>query len=308
MRERGYTRLLAAARARVVERIREVNATTESHTLAAGAHVHRVVEVASHHIARLRDVLVQRVGDGKGAEDESLASAIGSQSDHLRAYSIELTGAIEAHVREVAAVTEQSRSIASAARQIERLNTGARVLSMNARIEARRPGGAAVFQCIAGEMHKLASEIASANQTVTHLAQEMARTLPGLESRSRALGEMVTRQSEVARQRIDEVDAKVKALQERVAHGMTDSDNALAEIVRESHAAISQLQFQDVVAQGLLQVDNWLYQTQLETADPEAGPPVPPAYQTLGDGFESPPGGEDAREHVTAEAGEVMMF
>ena len=124
MRDRGYTRVLAVARARVVARIREVNATTESHTLAAGTHVHRVVEVASLHIARLRDVLVQRVGDGKGVEDESLAAAIGSQSDHLRAHSVELTTAIEAHVREVAAVTEQSRTIASAARQIERLNTG----------------------------------------------------------------------------------------------------------------------------------------------------------------------------------------
>ena len=179
---------------------------------------------------------------------------------------------------------------------------------MNARIEARRPGGAAVFQCIAGEMHKLASEIAAANQTVTQLAQQMARTLPDLESRSRALGEMVTRQSEVARQRIDVVDAKVKALQDRVAHGMTDSDTAPAEIVRESHAAISQLQFQDVVAQGLLQVDGWLYQTELEMADPDASPPVPPAYQTLGDGFESAPGGDDDRAPAPAEAGEVMMF
>src|ERR1041384_7618446 len=170
-------------RERIVARVRQVTKTPETDVLGAGRHVQRVVEVAHHHIARLRDVLAGPVGN----EDSDLARAIRSQSDHVRQHTSSVGSAVAQHATQVAAVAEQVRSITAAAREIERLNAAARVLSINARIEASRSHGSSVFSTIATEMQHLSKAIASANKTVCDLANAMEKAVPELGNKKKTL-------------------------------------------------------------------------------------------------------------------------
>jgi myosin heavy subunit len=288
---------LRKVRERIVARVNQVNQATETDVLAAGRHVHRVVEVAHRHIARLRDVLAGPVGN----EDSDLARAIRSQSDHVRQHTASVGKAVAEHATQVAAVAQQVRSITTAAREIERLNAAARVLSINARIEASRSSGSSVFSTIASEMQQLSKAIASANKTVYDLANAMEKTVPQLVRQNHHLASVVQGYAQEARERIDAVDRRVAELRAAVGDTLAESDNALAEVVSESHAALSRLQFQDVCAQGLLQMDGWLAELSHQLAS-EVGievdiPPV--AHATVGN---------DDVEVNRSEAGQVMLF
>lgn len=288
---------LRKIRERIIARVRKTNQSTEEGVLDAGRHVHRVVELAHGHIARLRDVLSGPVGN----EDSDLARAIRSQSDHVRQHTASVGKAVGEHSVQVAAVAEQVRSITAAAREIDRLNAAARVLSINARIEASRSSGSAVFSSIANEMQQLSKAIANANRTVYDLATTMAKAVPELVRQNQSLARVVDGYAVDARERIDQVDRRVAELRAAVSTTLAESDHALAEIVSESHAALSELQFQDVCAQGLLQIDTWMAGLSHELAA-ELGVHsdiLPPAHQTVSD---------DDVEIDRAAAGEVMMF
>jgi hypothetical protein len=288
---------LRKLRERVLARVRQVNRTTEDDVLGAGRHVQRVVEVAHRHIAHLRDVLAGPVGN----EDSDLARAIRSQSDHVRQHTVSVGKAVGEHATQVSAVADQVRAITAAAREIERLNAAARVLSINARIEASRSHGSAVFSTIASEMQQLSKAIAAANKTVYNLANAMEKAVPELVRQNQTLARVVEGYSLEARERIDVVDRRVAELREAVAGTLTDSDTALAEIVTESHAALSRLQFQDVCAQGLLQIDGWLAEISHQTATDLGivSDIAPVAHATVGN---------DDVEIDRREAGEVVLF
>jgi len=285
------------ARERIVARVREVNQTTETDVLAAGRHVQRVVEVAHRHIARLREVLAGPVGN----EDSDLARAIRSQSDHVRQHTVSVGKAVAEHATQVAAVAGHVRSITTAAREIERLNAAARVLSINARIEASRSSGSSVFSTIASEMQQLSKAIASANKTVYDLANTMEKTVPQLVRQNQHLARVVEGYADEARERIDAVDRRVAELRAAVGTTLAESDNALAEVVSESHAALSKLQFQDVCAQSLLQIDSWVAGLSQQVARELGleGDIPPAAHATVGN---------DDVEVNRTEAGEVMLF
>jgi myosin heavy subunit len=288
---------LRKARERVIARVRQVNQQTETDVLAAGRHVQRVVEVAHRHIARLRDVLAGPVGN----EDSDLARAIRSQSDHVRQHTASVGTAVAEHAAQVAAVAEQVRSITKAAREIERLNAAARVLSINARIEASRSGGSSVFSTIANEMQQLSKAIASANKTVYDLANTMEKTVPNLVRQNQHLARVVDSYAHEARDRIEQVDRRVAELRAAVANTLSESDNALAEVVSESHAALSKLQFQDVCAQSLLQIDGWVAELAHQLAadlgiEAEIAPVAHPTVTN------------DDVEVNRREAGEVLLF
>jgi myosin heavy subunit len=288
---------LRKTRERIVARVRQVNQTTESDVLAAGRHVHRVVEVAHRHIAHLRNVLAGPVGN----EDSDLARAIRSQSDHVRQHTASVGKAVAEHATQVAAVAQQVRSITSAAREIERLNAAARVLSINARIEASRSSGSSVFSTIANEMQQLSKAIASANKTVYDLANAMDKTVPQLVRQNQLLARVVEGYAHEARERIEEVDRRVAELRSAVGSTLAESDDALAEVVSESHAALSKLQFQDVCAQSLLQMDGWLAELSHQVAaEFEVDADIPPAAH--------PTVTNDDVEVNRREAGEVMLF
>lgn len=288
---------LRRARERIVARVREVNQTTEDSVLSAGRHLHNVVGVAHRHIARLREVLSGPVGH----EDSDLARAIRSQSEHVRKHTVRVGQVVAEHTTQVSAVADQVRSISAAAREIERLNAAARVLSINARIEASRSHGSAVFSAIASEMQQLSKAIANANKTVYDLATTLSRAVPELVRQNQTLAHVVDSYAVEANERIVEVDQRVTELRAAVASSLAESDHALAEIVGESHNALSRLQFQDVCAQSLLQTDGWVAAACLEVAaDLGLEVDIPPPVQANVS--------DDDVEVGRADAGQVMMF
>ena len=240
-----YTEL----RSEVLARVRKVNQMTEEGSLKAGRELQKVVEIARSHIAQLRDLLV-------GATDSGLQRAIAQHAEHVRRHGASLDLAVMAHAAEVALVAESARQIKAAALEVDRANKAARVLSINARIESSR-SGSHVFKAIATAMSELAKSIAGANGRVHELASSMETALPQLVAQSASLRRMAADFTSEARTQIDEVDREVMALRESVTSTLALSDHAIETIIASSFDGLSALQFQDVCAQSLLQIDAW---------------------------------------------------
>ncbi|HLL25036.1 MAG TPA: hypothetical protein VK427_23035, partial [Kofleriaceae bacterium] len=205
------------------------------------------------------------------------------------------------HHERLQAATQRSLTIMDAARKVDALTREARVLAINARIEAHRVKSQATgLPVIADEMQRLAKTIAATNATIQELAYDLGRTLPAVCADSAEMVKFVRGFETMAAGQIDRIETQARELQADVNGAVAMADRAMGDVLASSQSALSHLQFQDVCAQDLLEVDLWLYDDQITMASQEdrADPVAPPAQQRVGDGTAS----------GSQSAGDVLLF
>ncbi len=292
--EASVGEVIGALRRRLVRRIREVNATTERETLAAGGALARLVEVGRSHAADVRRVL-DHVVSGDGA---TLTKAVRELALRMRTDLDRVSGSLQDHCGEVAAASTHAEQIGVAAGDIASLASQARTLALNARIEAARVGDHG-FAVIAQEMKRLSDAIANTNATINRLAGSLGTALPALRQRSAELGAETTALADDLRADLSNVERQLELLHEQVRGALDATDHTVTSMVDTSHTALSHLQFQDVCAQQLLAIDGWAHEAQATLTPPgDSAAIAPPVQTTLGEGAGP----------TTQAAGEVALF
>lgn len=235
-----------------VRRIGQLNRMTESGALSAGRSLESIVSQAQVYTLRARSTL-----EGiAGSEDQrGIAQLISVQNEILDSFVQQIRVQIDRQAEVARAALQSSSQIASLGNQIGAVAFQSRLLSLNASIEAGRLGDQGrAFGVIAAEMTKLSQQIESTSKAVNELVSSLSATLPSV---SDATKEMQT-SSEVLINDIggsmSQLDQKVKDLALSVQHTLHAGDQCIAEIIRHSGDALSSLQFQDPVAQGLVAV------------------------------------------------------
>lgn len=242
-----------ALRSSLTDRIGEVVGMTEREVMAAGESVNRIVKIASRQLEALRNVLRQGANDSASP----MGRAIATQLRRAAGFASDMASRI-AEQREIATQTAQSAAgIADAAASVQGLTRRANILALNARIEAARLAESAQgFSVIATDMKNLSQAIAQLNGTIQGLAHTVQTLLPkmvaGVESMSRSSEEF----SRSLQDGMADLEAASRGQQEDVAVALATSDTAMNDIMHASHEALSHLQFQDAVAQGLMRLDN----------------------------------------------------
>ena len=258
--------LLLRLRERFAERTGEVNAMTEREVMRAADSVAQIVDVAGGHVARVKDALSVLRGGGKSV---GIATLVRRQIDAIDQYTREVRDRANRQQTDALEAAARTRDITRAARSIAALSQEAHILALNARIEAGRLSErGASFRVIAGEMQRLSKTIASTNELIDTLSRDLTALLPKIaESADGMLGhasEFSVSFAASAR----EVEEGTEEMHRYVADALEHGDASLARVVVHSHETLSHLQFQDAVAQGLLRIDGWMRETQLETAAP----------------------------------------
>jgi hypothetical protein len=255
---------IGSARADIYARVAEVNSLTEKEVMNAASRLGEVVESASRNRDEIHRIV--EMFDGGNAQG-GLALSLGR-----------LTSTVEEHVtllvtsaktQETAAQRAQAstKGLIKASREIEGLLQAAKLLALNARIEANRASvGDRAFTVVADEIKNLSEVIAKTNSMVQDLATNLAKTLTALADRSveTRLGAEAFAKS--SRSTLETVREEASAFQTQAHRAVASSEAGMAEILRASHGALSSLQFQDVVAQGLLRIDQRLHDLQVDVA------------------------------------------
>jgi methyl-accepting chemotaxis protein len=290
---------LADLRRRVAERLASVNELTEREVLAAGKSVHEIVDHATKHITWLRDVL-HRVGGG----DHAVNRAIEDQSALLGEYAADIRQRVAEHDQLAQKAVAQAANTLAAGGEIATLARQAKMLALNARIEAVRSGDQVrSFAVIADEMARLSKAVAVANEQVQQLAASLGAILPAMAAQTSTLRQRAEDFAVRASEQIADLKGHVAAIRDDVTATAAASDETLARVISDSHDALSHLQFQDVAAQRLLYVDSWLRDVQVAVVTEVAGPQqveeiAPPVHSELGGGV----------VESSTPAGEVQLF
>ena len=254
---------LAAFRTLLMQRITEVNTTASREVMAAANSVAEVVNRATAHARRVKEM----VSTIYGSESGGVAAAVARQSEGLRRYFLSVSRDIERQEAAAERTLQHLQRITKAASDTAHLASAARLLALNARIEAARVGGHGnCFSTIAGEMQHLAEEITKANEFIDSVATRMSKDLPEVAESARALRSSSEALSEDLAVSTSQVEYEITGMRSMTLRIMEQSDQEMAALVTSSHEALSHLQFQDVIAQALLRLESVLYALQVRHA------------------------------------------
>ena len=300
---RKSTQAITAFRDKLIKRVRRVNETTAQEVTEAARYLNTVVEVARGYVSNSQKAL----GRLHVAGEDNLAHLLMAQSKFLRSHAREMSERAALQDERARQAAAAAKSIADLAASIERLAGEARLLAVNARIESSRLGAqSAGFEVLASEMQRLSDEVATTNERVGELANRLGQDLPWIAQHARDFRKEMDGFSSTATMQLDDTERAVNELRAQLKAASSGSGMIMEDILRASGAALSHLQFQDVVAQELRQLDGAARQAQIESlaslgADAEIVSEVPEAeYTTVGDSIDLQP--------PIASSGEVMLF
>jgi methyl-accepting chemotaxis protein len=254
---------LAEFRTLLMQRINDVNATTSREVIAAAGSVAAVVDGATAHVRQVKEM----VGSIEGRDGGGVAAAVARQSEVLRRFFESVSRDIARQESASDRAQQSLQRITKAASDTAHLASAARLLALNARIEAARVGGHGnCFSTIAGEMQHLAEQITQANEFIDSVAARMSKDLPEVALAARALrasSEELSKDLNVATQ---EVERETDGMRDVIRRMTDQSDHEMSILISSSHEALSHLQFQDVIAQGLLRLELPFHELQIEQA------------------------------------------
>jgi methyl-accepting chemotaxis protein len=303
---RAVGSLLSSMREKLAKRIQQVNQMTSDEVAAAGALLNDVVERARQYVQESQSALSKIEGEGQ----DGLGQLLSTQSSLLRDHMRDMSGRAAAQDERARQAAAAARSIGDLAQSIERLASEARLLAVNARIESSRLGAhSAGFEVLASEMQRLSDEVAGANERVSELAARLGNDLPWIAQHARDLRGAMENFASAAAMRLEETERGINSFRINLGNLSRAGGMAMEDILRASRAALSHLQFQDVVAQELRMMDAKMREAHVETAralgaDSAQIAAIPAAeYMTQGMS-----GSNADDEPPPVASGEVMLF
>jgi methyl-accepting chemotaxis protein len=244
---------LGVASQTTLERISHVNSMTGREVLNAGEAIERVVGEAQAHVHETREALGEAAGtDGRAGVPELAVR----QSEAIQ----EFLGTSQRLIAEQEVMAKHSErgcaKIAQLGAVIEGIAVQAKLLALNARIEATRLGAqGAALAVIASEMVRFSKEVGSANAAIAELAGALSHDLPRVTEHAEQLRTTTERFSARIGSELEEIREGGAALEKKLADAIQAGDERAQRIVHHAHAALSHLQFQDTCAQHLLSLE-----------------------------------------------------
>lgn len=280
--------LLSECRDRIHEQIMFAQDLSEKEILAIGISVQNIVNHTRQYIEESKDVVVKNFAE---------------QSLSLTEY---LTGTRQATEMQSNAVKEAltlSDDITQAGLAVDKLANQARLLALNAKIEAARLGSSgSAFSIITEEMNHLSIEIANTNRLIAGSTQAIRACLP-----------MLAEQATMQMKRVEEFSKTMEEFKEGIEKSISTtnntSDSHINQILNEAYETLSHLQFQDPMIQSVQRIDHLAKELHDEMSKvmgvaAASGIKDSPYVEVLGTKIAEP--SNDSRDGP--DAGEVVLF
>jgi hypothetical protein len=151
----------------------------------------------------------------------------------------------------------------------------------------------------------LAGELASLAATAPVDGASCANWIPLVHGKAQEIRSAAEGLSSAAASHIDHIEAQINSLGQVVHEVSRTSSENIDSILLASREALSHLQFQDVVAQGIMQFDGWIRELQVQCAQSEGKSSeaiAPPMQVPVGSGAAEDP------DILAERAGDVLML
>lgn len=294
--------VLAQTRDAVMSRIRDANQLTEKEILAVGAALNSIVQEARAHVADSSQAL-ERITSA------SVTGLMQRQTELVATYIGVLSQQISEQAATTAQAIEQLNRILEVGEIIARVSTEARMLALNANIEASRLGAAgAAIRVIGQEMKRFSESVNRANTTVQDIAAELLETLPRIAQLAETMTDGSRSFSSNVNHHLQGLSKTSAEMKEVVAEMHQMGDVRLSRVLKASQDALSHLQFQDTLAQSLLGCEGKLNEATHVLSQLLQGPGTSDGSSEVALQLPSLPPVQPAETEPDIEAGEVMLF
>jgi chromosome segregation ATPase len=160
--------------------------------------------------------------------------------------------------------------------------------------------GGGVFSAISSEMQALSTEVQRANAQIAELGANLVDAIPRVSALAFRMEALTEEFSNRLTDSIRQVREEEQQMRENIMQVMQAGDRILAEVLARAGESLSHLQFQDSTAQGLLEIDRWLYDLEGRVAaclEVDVSP-IPPLHMTIG----------GSSDYDPANAGELTLL
>lgn len=245
----------------VIQSLGDAKASTERAVLVIGEQISTLLEIAKSSSEVAANSLTgvmgrdhkQETRSGNGKDESSITELIGNQRDSISLF-VDKT---HQFFRQQSRLAQKSRArfkeVESCVTKIESMVNGSWMLSMNAQIEAARLGDKGhAFSVVVDEMKAFATEIKEANASINEVVKSVSRTLDQFRRGASEIESDLTKFSDNLQEEVAKVETCTQDLTVSLSNTLNQitSNNDL--LIKHSRIALSELQFQDPLAQGLM--------------------------------------------------------
>jgi methyl-accepting chemotaxis protein len=231
--------------------------TSEREVMAAGDAVRAIYDETREQVSAM-DAAVASLGKETGKRsDASLGQAMKRQIDMFAEFMEQLSKRLEIQSTAANQALAMVAKVHEFTKKVNTLWSAARILTVNARIEAARLGEqGAGFAVIAQEMREFTVAVAKANEATSGIAQQMADTIPAIAKESDAMVAAAGSFSSRLAQEAGHLERTYSQAMGSALTALSTAHDAAKKTVERAQEVLSHLQFQDMLAQALRQVDD----------------------------------------------------
>jgi len=229
---------------------------SEKEVMAAGDAVRAIYDETREQVSAVDHAVASLGNEAGNRSAASLGAAMKRQRELFGEFMNELSRRLEAQSAAANHALAMVAKVNEFTKKVSGLWSEARILTVNARIEAARLGEqGAGFAIIAQEMGRFTVAVAKANEATSGIAQQMADTIPAIASESDS---MVAGVREFSAHLAEESNRLERVYSEAMANALdalNAANGAGKQTVERAQEVLSHLQFQDMLTQALRQMD-----------------------------------------------------
>jgi methyl-accepting chemotaxis protein len=233
----------------------EISALTEREVLATGNGVGALALEAKGSLTTLHELA--RHFDESGATDRAtLESAVRGQTQAMNTFRQGLSDALVRQNDATTGIVEVAQQIGKLVSGIGMLALDLGMLTINARIEAARWGSqGAAFATVASGMRELTGEVQRVNEKIGGLATNLSTLATHVVDNDKVLHALGATLDHEVTQRLEELREAYTATQGSAASAVELSTRLSTRVIDFSNATLTNLQFQDRMAQSFREID-----------------------------------------------------
>lgn len=245
---------------RICRSLQDAREKTEDAVLAVCDHVAKLVEIATQGNEEAQDTLHTIVGTGgscrPSAKETSIAEVVLTQAESVNSFVADTREFFNQQIEIGDAASKSCQEMQLCVAQVVKLVFSSEILAYNIQIESARLGeDGRAFSVLGDEMVRFSSKVRDANIAIQSSLKLVTETMRQFQEQSRAMDVRLDAFTEQLRRKMDDVQMRTSKLTDSLHLTLDRITHRNREVIACSHDALSELQFQDPLAQSLMRTE-----------------------------------------------------
>ncbi len=245
---------------RINRSLMDARVKTEDAVIAVCDQVARLVEIArlgnSEAQGTLRAIVGGPVSMSQEREEASISQVIQTQAESVNRFVDQTRLFFHQQIESANAAVASCREMQHSVAQVVKLVFSSEILAYNIQIESARLGDQGrAFSVLGDEMVRFSSQVRDSNVAIQNSLDQVNKTMLGFQQESLNMDSRLEDFAETLHKRMSDVEHRTVSLTDSLHVALDGITGRNREIIECSQTALSELQFQDPLAQNLMRTE-----------------------------------------------------